>query len=43
MEFGKVVEGDLTKIDFTLVADHEGTTRLLKQQKSKTKTNVFVG
>ena len=43
MDFGKVELEDLTRIDLTLPPDHEGTTRLLKKQKSKTKTKVFVG
>ncbi len=43
MDFGKVETEDLSKIDFTLPPDQAGTARILKKQKSKTKTKIFVG
>lgn len=43
MDFGKVETEDLSKIDFALPPDPEGTTRLLKKHTSKTKTKIFVG
>ncbi len=43
MEFGRVESDELSKVDFTLPPDHEGTTRLLKNQKSTTGTRFFIG
>lgn len=43
MDFGKIETTELTNIDLTLPPDHEGTTRVLKNQKSKINTKVFVG
>jgi uncharacterized protein YecE (DUF72 family) len=43
MEFGKVNPEELNQIDFTLPPDHPGTTTLLKKQKKKADTKVFVG
>lgn len=43
MEFGKVSPEDLSQIDFTLPPDHPGTTALLKKQKKKADTKIFVG
>jgi len=43
MEFGRVSPEELEKINFTLPPDHPATTALLKKQKKKTNTTVFVG
>lgn len=43
MEFGKVNPEDLDQIDFTLPPDRAETIALLQKQKSKPKTNIFVG
>ncbi|QOI98337.1 MAG: DUF72 domain-containing protein [Flammeovirgaceae bacterium] len=43
MEFGRVSSDELEKTDFTLPPDHPGTTAILKNQKKKSKSTVFVG
>jgi uncharacterized protein YecE (DUF72 family) len=43
MEFGRVSPEELEKINFTLPPDHPATTALLRKQKKKTNTTVFVG
>jgi uncharacterized protein YecE (DUF72 family) len=43
MEFGRVSPEELDQIDFTLPPDKPETTTLLQKQKSKSKTNIFVG
>lgn len=44
MEFGKIEPGEIDKVDFSLPADKQETTRLLEQNKRSDKgTEIFVG
>ena len=46
MDFGKVPESELNKIDFTLPRDHSGTEKILKPAKAKSrkkKQQVYAG
>jgi uncharacterized protein YecE (DUF72 family) len=43
MEFGRVSPEELNQINFTLPPGRPETTTLLQKQKSKPKTNIFVG